>query len=30
MAVPGGHHFNDDYGPIENTILEYFEQKADL
>ena len=24
MAVPGGHHFNNDYGPIENTILEYF------
>lgn len=25
MAVPGGHHFNNDYTPIEDTILKYFE-----
>lgn len=25
LPVPGGHHFNNDYGPIENTILHYFE-----
>lgn len=25
LPVPGGHHFNHDYAPIENTILKYFE-----
>jgi len=25
MPVAGGHHFNGDYAPIENTILKYFE-----
>jgi len=25
MPVPGGHHFNNDYAPIENAILQYFE-----
>jgi type IV secretory pathway VirJ component len=25
MAMPGGHHFNHDYGPIQNAILNYFE-----
>ncbi|MBI4794227.1 MAG: hypothetical protein HY789_16130 [Deltaproteobacteria bacterium] len=25
MVVPGGHHFNHDYAPIQHTILKYFE-----
>lgn len=25
MPMPGGHHFNKNYAPIENTILKYFE-----